>query len=115
MVTSESFIAAVYDYINDGGKFVGWLHGHKHAGYCSMHVSNGIKQLNFTLPTSSASRDEYFVRGNSIANSEYDRIALIGIDTNRHLLKICVFGAIIDKALQNRELLVYDYNKQIIL
>ena len=107
--STENAVQVVKDFIDNGGKFVCWLGGHVHHDIMGK-INADNRQLVALIETCSNNVQDGFDRPYIEGEVEYaDAFNIIGIDTNRHLLKIFKVGYEYDGAMRRKGTFVYDY------
>lgn len=107
--STSNAIQVVKNFIDSGGKFVCWLGGHVHHDIMGK-INADNRQLVALIETCSNNLQDSFDRPYIEGEVEYaDAFNIIGIDTNRHLLKIFKVGYEYDGAMRRKGTFVYDY------
>ena len=102
---SDEIFSCVDDFINNGGKFSTWIAGHTHYDMCGqIHGHEG----QFIIVIQSCSRsgsEDYLVSG----TKTQDAFNILTIDPILNLIKITRIGNNMDKYMQSKKTLCYDY------
>ena len=107
--STENAMQVVKNFIDNGGKFICWLGGHVHRDMIGK-ISDDNRQLVVLVESCSNNVQDSFDRPYIEGEYEYaDAFNIIGIDTNRHLLKIFKVGYEYDGAMRRKGTFVYDY------
>jgi hypothetical protein len=106
---------AVADYKNNGGNFICWLAGHTHYDYVLQLVDVERFGIQHMVVISSANGELGLGDSVKIADTKtYDVANIIGIDTDRHIIKSYRYGLQKDDLMREKEYLVIDYSQNII-
>ena len=108
--TESPAVQIVKDFIDGGGKFIGWLTGHIHAD--SFLTAEGFtKQAMFNIATANCGIHSDGKTYTNSTSKYYDCFNHIAVDTTRGLVKMIRVGWNTDYSIKVRERLCYDYIK----
>lgn len=108
MYTPSSAVAAVKDFIDAGGIFVGWLTGHMHRDL-SVTINDDARQYMMTTASGSYAKHTDSASFSDISQRQYDCFTVIGVDTTHGFIKFLRCGLDEDSTLAKRKPYTWDY------
>lgn len=108
LYTPASAVAAVKDFIDNGGVFVGWLTGHMHRDL-SVTINDDVRQYMMTTASGSYAKHTDSASFSDISERQYDCFTLVGVDTTHGFIKFLRCGLDEDSTLAKRKPYTWDY------
>ena len=106
--TTSDAVDIVKDFIDGGGKFIGWLTGHIHAD--SVLTATGYdNQIMFNIATANNAIHTDGISYTDASSQYYDCFNHLAVDTAKGLVKMIRVGWNTDYSIKTREELCYDY------
>ena len=100
--------AAVSDFQVAGGSFICWLTGDAHYDAIGELIMNGYKQLCITFENAGC-HDAWGDTARVVGEKSEDSFNIVSIDTYSHLLKIVRVGNDLNRFLQSKQYMCYNY------
>ena len=112
---AQGYVDAVDDFINGGGNFVAWFHGHTHYKMFAT-ISDHQNQLDVAVGNAACSS---IFANSTVAREEYtktmDNFNVVAIDTTSKLLKICKVGVSYDRLMRKCDTICWDYGNSTLM
>lgn len=105
---NNAAVALVKTFIDNGGKFVGWLSGHTHYDNTITHLDDE-RQINFNVASALWGSHNDGATKNDITSPLYDCFNVFGVDTTHGFVKVIRCGWDQDSAMQERKPFCWDY------
>lgn len=113
---AQGYVDAVDDFINGGGNFVAWMHGHTHY---KMFATIADHQNQLDIAVGNASCSSIFANSGVYAREEYtktmDNFNVVAIDTTAKILRICKVGVSYDRLMRKCDTICWDYGNSTLL
>ena len=112
---SNNYANAVDDFIDAGGNFVCWLHGHTHYKIFAVLTAHP-NQLNIAVANNS--RPQYawtYVWARISGTKSEDDFNVVAVDTYSKVLRIMKVGVDYDRYMRHTDVISYDYGNHNIL
>lgn len=104
----DTFLTSVDSFIESGGEFVCWLHGHVHSDFCGKY-SNHNNQIFFV--TGAAMYNENAQDSDRTPGTKnQDLFNVLSIDVDKKMFRIARFGCVWDRYLRHKQTISINYN-----
>ena len=105
---SDSYPSAVDDFIDAGGCFVAWIHGHTHYKILAK-VTGHARQLDIGVANAGFANANTYVWERVANTKSADDFSVLAVDTTSKILRIVKVGVDYDIYLRHTDTLSYDY------
>jgi len=112
---SDDYTNAVDDFIDAGGNFIAWLHGHTHFKMFA-RVTPHQRQLDIAVGTAACPAYAWtYVESRMAGSKSADNFNIVGIDTYAKVIRIVKVGVDYDRFMRHTDTISYDYANHVIL
>lgn len=112
---SDDYASAVDDFINDGGYFVCWIHGHTHHKMFAQ-LQTHPNQLDVSVENAGIPDFAWtYVKARINGTKSEDCFNVLAIDTDSKILRIMAVGATYDRFMRHTDTIAYNYDTHTIL
>lgn len=112
---ADEYAIAVDEFIDNGGYFIAWLHGHTHFKMFA-HLADHQRQLNIAVSNASTPAFAWtYVWARIVGTKSEDDFNVVGIDTDSKVIRIVKVGVDYDRYMRHIDTICYDYANHILI
>ena len=112
---SDDYASAVDDFLNDGGFFVCWIHGHTHHKMFAQ-LQTHPNQLDVSVENAGIPNFAWtYVKARIDGTKSEDCFNILAVDTDSKILRIMAVGATYDRFMRHVDGISYNYDTHTVL